>query len=124
LDARILAEAKAGFLRRRHFWLAARVVGGIAAAAAVVLVAIHLFVPSGASRSAVATNHRTLAQAADINQDGRVDILDAYILAQKIQRHEALDPAWDLNGDGVVDQKDVDLIAGIAVQTAGPEATR
>jgi hypothetical protein len=124
LDARILSDARAGFLRRRRFWLAARVAGGIAAAAAVVFVAIHLLVPRS-NRPALATNqHLTLTQAADINHDGRVDILDAYILAQKIARRESLDPAWDLNGDGVVDQKDVDLIAGIAVQTAEPEATR
>jgi hypothetical protein len=126
IDATILSEAKAGFLRRRRFWLVARFAGGIAAAAAVVLIALHLFVPGdGSNRSAVATNHRlTLTEAADINHDGRVDILDAYILAQKISRHEPLDPAWDLNGDGVVDQKDVDLIAGIAVQTSEPEAAR
>ena len=126
IDAKILSEAKAGFLRRRRFWLAARFAGGIAAAAAVVLIAFHLFAPGGGSNhSAVATNHRlTLTEAADINHDGRVDIVDAYILAQKISRHEPLDPAWDLNGDGVVDQKDVDLIAGIAVQTSEPEAKR
>ena len=126
IDAKILAEAKAGFLRRRRFWLAGRVAVGIVAAAAVLAIAFHLFVSgSEADHPAVATNHRlTLTQAADINHDGRVDILDAFILAQKINRHEPLDPTWDLNGDGVIDQKDVDLIAGIAVQASEPEASR
>jgi hypothetical protein len=126
LDRAILADAKAAFFRRRRFWLVTRWSGAAVAAAAVVMIALHIFAPGTASnRGAVASNHRlTLSEVADINHDGRVDILDAYILARKISHHELLDPAWDINGDGVIDQKDVDLIAGIAVQAAEPEPAR
>lgn len=119
IDTAILNEAKASFLRRQRFWRTARLWGAVAAAAAVVAIAVHLFVPSSLQNRSLAINQRQpLTQAADINHDGRVNILDAYVLAQKIKNHEPLDPAWDLNGDGVVDQKDVDLIAGMAVQAA------
>ena len=117
LDDSILADAKRSFHHRRRAWM---VIGrfsiGIATAA---LVAIALRVlmaaPSSHPPTAMVQPPR-LYQIADVNHDGRVDILDAYIVARKIAHHEPLDPAWDINGDGVVDQKDVDLIATLAVQ--------
>ena len=39
----------------------------------------------------------------DINRDGRVDILDAFALARKIETGGILDPRWDMNGDGRID---------------------
>jgi hypothetical protein len=68
---------------------------------------------------------RLPALAADINGDGRVDILDAYVVARTLadrSRKTSLPAAWDLNHDGVVDQKDVDWIAKAAVQV-GNRAT-
>jgi hypothetical protein len=59
------------------------------------------------------------ALAGDINGDGRVDILDAYLVARTLadKSHTAPPPAaWDVNRDGVVDQKDVDWIANAAVR--------
>lgn len=63
---------------------------------------------------------------ADINSDGRVDILDAFVLAGKIQTGGTLDPRWDINGDGRVDRADVNAIAVRAVSLAqgGPEQKR
>jgi hypothetical protein len=88
-------------------------------AAAMVTVAIRLFAPIQAN------NHSQLAQAGDVNHDSKVNILDAYIVARHIARHESLDAAWDINGDGVVDQKDVDLIAAMSVAApAEGEKTR
>ena len=51
----------------------------------------------------------------DVNQDGRVDILDAFQLAREIQSGAALPTALDFNGDGVVDRSDADVIASEAV---------
>jgi hypothetical protein len=52
----------------------------------------------------------------DINQDGRVDILDAFALAREIKTRATLTASDDVNGDGVVDEKDVEIIAARAVK--------
>jgi hypothetical protein len=50
------------------------------------------------------------ARGLDLNGDGVVNILDALILARRIESSNARDSRNDLNGDGRVDQKDVDLL--------------
>lgn len=116
VDREILAGARRAFAARRRRWVFVQRIGAGLAAAAVLALGVRLFFPG--PHSVVAPVQRAqLAQAADINRDGRVDILDAYLVARHIARHEPLDSAWDINGDGVVDQKDVDLIAHLAVQT-------
>jgi len=119
LDQTILADAKRSFLGRRRAWmLIGRLSIGIATAA-LVAIAVRVFVAAPSSHPPTAmVQPPKLYQIADVNHDGRVDILDAYIVARTIARHEPLDPAWDINGDGVVDQKDVDLIATLAVRAA------
>ena len=116
LDAAILTDAKRSFARRRRAWMViGRLTVGVAAAA-LLAIAVRVFMPAPSSHPATAmVQPAKLYQLADVNHDGRVDILDAYFVARKIARHEPLDPAWDINGDGVVDQKDVDLIATLAV---------
>ena len=51
----------------------------------------------------------------DIDRNGRVDILDAFALARKVEASSPADPDWDINRDGVVDAADVDAIAMKAV---------
>ena len=61
----------------------------------------------------------------DIDQNGRVDILDAFKLARHVES-ESTDrtetnlslrkQGWDINGDGLVNRKDVDLVASAAVR--------
>jgi anti-sigma factor RsiW len=51
----------------------------------------------------------------DLNRDGTVDILDAFMLAKKLQGASSSDPNLDVNGDGVVDRRDVETIAAHAV---------
>jgi hypothetical protein len=46
----------------------------------------------------------------DLNSDGRVDIVDAYLMARSIERGRS-ERAWDRNRDGRVDRGDVDRIA-------------
>jgi hypothetical protein len=55
----------------------------------------------------------------DINEDGQVDILDAFTLASRIE-HRTLKEKWDINGDGKIDQADVEEISAFAVKL-GPE---
>ena len=73
--------------------------GGVAAVAAVLLVAIRL-VPS----------------APVYNPGNHVTILDAFSLARQLKNGSKPDKSWDVNKDGVIDQKDVDAIAARAVQ--------
>ena len=56
-----------------------------------------------------------LAMRADVDGDGRVDVLDAFQLARRLEQGGAVEPKFDLNGDGVVDQKDVDVASAQAV---------
>lgn len=53
-------------------------------------------------------------ERADIDRNGRVDILDAFSLARSLQRGAVKGP--DMNGDGVVNRTDVDIIAAQAVK--------
>lgn len=50
----------------------------------------------------------------DVDRNGRVDILDAFALARRIQQGTA--GGFDLNQDGVIDQLDVDLVVAQAVR--------
>lgn len=52
--------------------------------------------------------------AEDINRDGAVDILDAFVLARKIEAGETRDA--DFNRDGTVDSQDISVIASEVVQ--------
>jgi len=51
----------------------------------------------------------------DVNRDGKVDILDAFMLAKKLTGAHFSDPNLDLNDDGVIDHRDVETIAAHAV---------
>ena len=51
----------------------------------------------------------------DIDRNGRVDILDAFLLARRIESEDSLSESWDVNGDGNVDRGDLDLVAMAAV---------
>ena len=51
----------------------------------------------------------------DVNQDGQVDILDAFALATELKTRTPFNPKLDINGDGVVDERDVSTLAARAV---------
>lgn len=55
----------------------------------------------------------------DVDGSGQVDILDAYILALRVERKADSNPAWDMDGDGSVDRDDADAVAKIAVSIEG-----
>lgn len=54
--------------------------------------------------------------ATDIDENGRVDILDAFKLARHIESAEVREAKWDINGDGQVNRDDVDVVAFAAVR--------
>jgi hypothetical protein len=114
IDRAIVAEARAGFLRRRRFWVAARSVGATAAAAAAIVLAVVAVRERRHALPAPVATTRGAAGVGDIDGSGRVDILDAFLLARRV-RDGAATPADDVTGDGVVDQSDVDRVAGMAV---------
>ena len=65
---------------------------------------------------------RRIAQAADrhdLDGNGRVNILDAFVLARHVESAAVPRGQWDLNGDGLVDRNDVDLVAMAAVALNG-----
>jgi len=112
VDAAVLAAAHRhlGAVRRRR-WLARRVLPAGAAAAAAIVLCIWLADPFAA------------ADPADLDRNGRVDILDAFALARSLQSHATTGDTVDLNRDGVVDAADVEAIARRAVALAPAAAT-
>jgi len=56
----------------------------------------------------------------DIDGNGRVDILDAYVMARGLANEGTPpNPAWDINADGTIDQRDIDAVAQSAVRLKG-----
>lgn len=51
----------------------------------------------------------------DVDANGRIDILDAFIVARALDHNQPTSPAWDVNADGAVDHADVTNIAQAAV---------
>jgi len=96
--------------RRRVHWA-----WRIAAAAAVVIFAFSLDLTK---QTGPTTDSLSLSkiQPADIDRNGRVDILDAFKLARHIESADRTETEWDINGDGLIDRSDVDVVALAAVR--------
>jgi hypothetical protein len=125
LDEAIVRDARAGFARRRRFRLAGRGAIAAAAAAAAVLIALPLLrngappTQHAASTAPVPTQVLGVMPAGeDVDGSGKVDILDAFVVARLIDVQQEIDEAYDVNGDGKVDQADVDRIALVAVDVS------
>jgi hypothetical protein len=116
LDEKILAGARRRLAQRRRpraawRWSAA------AAAAAVLLVSVWILDPLGLRRlPAPLVVRSTITMREDADRDGRVDILDAFLVARRLESGEGVERSWDVTGDGAVDQTDVDAIALAAVR--------
>jgi hypothetical protein len=119
-DEAILRDAGAGLARRLRFRTlvrAAGAVGGIAAAVLLFVFVKHHHWDPKSQPSIVATGSEV--RPGDADRSGRVDMLDAFVLARKIDSRTATPaPAkgWeDVNTDGVLDKRDVDQVATLAV---------
>jgi len=97
--------------RRGFRWVA---LWKIAAAAAVVIFAFSLDLterPTPTLPRAVVAK----AGAVDFDNNGRVDILDAFKLARQIEIAGGGGTDLDINGDGLVNRDDIDKVAFAAV---------
>ena len=94
--------------------------GGAVAAAAMIAFVVFITNPVQEPQIAemdampLAEDEVAIDLPGDVDQDGTVDILDAYALAKAQQRGEA-DLAYDLNNDGQINQFDIDHLANQAV---------
>ena len=85
-------------------------------AAAAVVVALLVAMPSFFKRPAPGLGRESAIVRWDINHDGRMDILDAFALARQLKQGGTPNLQLDVNGDGVVDERDVAAIAARAVK--------
>jgi len=120
VDRAVAEAARQHFGRpRRRLWKRHWAVPATAAAAILLGVCLWWFTASPASH----TEHDRRAQAlavaqpeADIDNNGKVDILDAFTLARHIESSLPTEATWDFNGDGLIDRRDVDTVALVAVR--------
>jgi hypothetical protein len=115
-DRVILSGARAQMAKRRRLRLVMRLGGAAAAVAAVVALVLRTPEIPDAERQvrpAVAVKPR------DVNRDNVVDIVDAYLLARKIEKGDVAQTQWDFDGNGAVDRKDADAIANEVVSLGG-----
>jgi len=96
--------------RSRRFKWSLLLRWGVAVAALVALLAI---VPMALRKDASSPGSQLVR--GDINDDGQVDILDAFALARELKAGAHPPLQLDINGDGVVDDRDVATIAARAV---------
>lgn len=127
-----MARRKLGQPRRRIAVRAVKWASAAAAVAAVIIVALVLPLHGRNAHGPRATVSRgsgeklspeaPIFDRADVNRDGRVNVLDAFALARRIEARPAQNAIarnaeqYDLNGDGAVDRHDVDAIAMAAVR--------
>ncbi len=108
---RAAAVARAAAIRPRRSGRRVAMVVAACAAAVLALVAVR-GVFTGAARHEVA--------AGDVDGDGRVDVVDALVLARALDRGAPMPGRCDVDRDGTVNRSDVDAIAGMAV-SIGPK---
>jgi len=116
VERAILSSAGARLMgiRARNRWRVAVSWGAGIAAAAMLLIAIRVVIlPRYESPQPVARQTQSPAS------QPRPTMLDAYLLARRIQLGEKLSKQWDLNSDGVVNQADARVMAQAAVKLEG-----
>ncbi len=90
----------------RRLWI-----GPVAAAAAIALIAgvtaLFLAAPHTAPNGSPAQG--------DVNGDGQIDILDAFVVARGIESMADPPARWDFTGNGKIDSQDVEALAARAV---------
>ena len=115
VEGEILARARSHFARRRRLNLILGWAAAASVAAAFLVLALCLR-PLAKMKQDGSAPPSTILAREDIDHNGRIDILDAFALARRLQSAQPLGTAFDLNGDGRTSQADVDLIAMAAVR--------
>lgn len=114
IDRAVMDRARRRLAPRQRHYRLVRWAASAAAAAAVITFVFMLDHTHQRGQTA-----RQLAQTtirADIDLNGRVDILDAFKLARQIESTEQPQIQWDINRDGLVNRDDVDYVAFAAVR--------
>jgi hypothetical protein len=89
----------------------------LAAAAALVLVVGLWWRLQGTTPQAPEIPPNAVARVEDIDGSGRVDILDALVLARGIEENQgALSARFDFDGNGKIDRDDASHVAQLAVR--------
>jgi len=114
IDRAVLDRARQHLVRPQRRRPVLRWVASAAAVAAVIILTFSLNLTKE-PRLSTDSSGRAEAQA-DIDRNGRVDILDAFTLARHIESTSQPDLKLDINGDGLVNRDDVDLVAFAAVR--------
>ncbi|MBN1972503.1 MAG: hypothetical protein JW787_02595 [Sedimentisphaerales bacterium] len=113
IDRAILGKASQKLTQPHSRFHILRWAGPTAAAAAIIIIACISMNQN--QKSYRAPMSALVKNYSDIDNSGRVDILDAFKLAKYIQSENTIDKKWDMNGDGLVDGDDVEKIALVAV---------
>jgi len=117
VDKAITEQARRRLTRPRRLIIPLRWAAATAAAAVIAISVILYQGRAPLNHQSSIINYQSAAEGrADIDGNGRVDILDAFRLARNIESRGPADMKWDLNGDGLVDRKDVDTVAFAAVR--------
>ncbi len=119
VDRAVMAAARERLRPRRRRTVVLRWAGAMAAAVVLVVVGVAVTRDAGPEPAPAAAAERLVAVREDLDGSGRVDILDAFWLARRIETSDAPSDTWDIDGDGAVGQGDVDLIAMAAVRVNG-----
>lgn len=114
-DDAVLAMSRARLRPRPVSRLLLRVGTGLAAAAALGLVAWLAWQVGPGGQGGWPSGRGGQSQLA-LDATGRVDIVDAFVLARRLRDGAAVDPSWDVTWDGEIDQQDVDRLKAMAVQ--------
>jgi len=118
VDRAILSAARRELRRRRTRVLVFRWSTAAVAAAASIFIVVSLFRTPAPAPAAGSHGQPALARE-DLDRNGRVDILDAFALARRVETSPKPEKEYDMNGDGAVDRRDVDAIALAAVSLEG-----
>ena len=115
-----IAEQWTPMASHSTYWRRVLAVSGVAAALLLTVVWMNLPRQSALPPQLAESS---LAEPADIDGDGQVNILDAYQLARSLGAQripESGEPGWhDVNGDGTMNRLDVDAVAYRAVRLEG-----
>jgi len=115
VDRAVAEAARRHFgVRPRKLWWVRWAVAAATTAAAVIVWTVY--VPAHRAPLPRAARIAAEMKRADIDRNGRVDIIDAFRLARHIESASPTKQKWDINGDGLVNRDDVDQVARAAVR--------